>query len=61
MNIPTSLLLKVVVQIVKSISPEIKNLLNDFILSLHEKAKETDNPWDDIIVQLLADIFLNRN
>lgn len=61
MNIASPLVLKIVALIIKSISPEIKEFLDDFILKLHEKAKQTDNPWDDLAVQLLADLLQNRN
>ncbi len=35
------------------ISPVLKELLHELIQGLYEKAKGTDNVWDDIFVELL--------
>ncbi len=39
------------------ISPELRKLIVDFILSLADAAAKTDNPLDDIIVGILISIF----
>ncbi|GAI83398.1 unnamed protein product, partial [marine sediment metagenome] len=36
--------------LLNAISPELRKLVVQFILSLKDKAAETDNPLDDIIV-----------
>lgn len=38
-------------------SPEIKNLLNNFVIDLYNKAKATPNPFDDFAVKTLATIL----
>ncbi|MGE4413658.1 MAG: hypothetical protein AB7E45_08250 [Candidatus Caldatribacteriota bacterium] len=34
-------------------SPEIRNMIKNFLIDLEEKAKKTENPIDDILVMLL--------
>jgi len=43
--------------IIKMITPDLKNLLNDAIASLEEKARETDNKFDDVLVAALKSLF----
>lgn len=54
-------LLQVVVQVLPlvwaAISPLLKEAIKDGLVSLEAKAKETDNPLDDIAVQILKDIL----
>ena len=42
---------------VKVISPEIRKILCDFIVALYQKALATLNPWDDMLVEILAEAF----
>ncbi|MQY77992.1 MAG: hypothetical protein GH151_02175 [Bacteroidetes bacterium] len=44
-------------QILNAISPQLRKLVVEFILSLKEKAAATDNPLDDIVVALLISLF----
>jgi len=44
-------------QIVKVVSPELRKMLVEMIINLYEKAKQTENPWDDFLVELLAQIL----
>jgi len=39
--------------ILELVSPEIRKLIVDFVLTLEEKAKLTPNLWDDVIVFVL--------
>lgn len=40
-----------------AVSPELRKLIVEFILSLKDKAAATDNPLDDIIVDILIKIL----
>lgn len=44
-------------QVLKHISPEIKQVVHGLIAELRTKAKATENPWDDILVEILIGIF----
>ena len=39
------------------ISPAIKKLVHEMVLSLWSRALETENGWDDFFVEMLADIL----
>ncbi|MQY79609.1 MAG: hypothetical protein GH151_10530 [Bacteroidetes bacterium] len=43
--------------ILNAISPSLRKLIVEFILSLRAAAKKTDNPLDDIIVEVLIKVF----
>ncbi|GAI69349.1 unnamed protein product [marine sediment metagenome] len=43
--------------ILNAISPELRKLIVQFILSLRAAAKKTSNPLDDIFVEILIKIF----
>ncbi len=43
--------------ILSVISPEIKQLVADFVIQLEANAKKTPNPWDDMLVELLKVII----
>ncbi|MBA7656577.1 hypothetical protein ES703_64503 [subsurface metagenome] len=43
--------------ILSAISPTLRKLIVQFILSLRAHAKGTDNPLDDIIVEVLIKLF----
>ncbi|MBA7607722.1 hypothetical protein ES703_14888 [subsurface metagenome] len=43
--------------ILSAISPELRKLFVEFILSLKDKAAATTNPLDDIIVEVLIQIL----
>ena len=44
-------------QIVKVISPELRKMLVEMVINLYQKAKATPNPWDDFLVELLAQVL----
>ncbi|MBA7522550.1 hypothetical protein ES705_14669 [subsurface metagenome] len=43
--------------ILNAISPELRKLVVQFVLSLRPIVKKTSNPLDDIVVELLIKIF----
>ena len=49
--------LKILSMILPLITPEIKNALCGLIKDLKERAAKTSNPWDDIVAELLEDLF----
>jgi hypothetical protein len=44
---------KILDEVFKRISPEIKGSIKAFIIDLEVKAKATSNPWDDLAVVVL--------
>jgi len=44
---------KMVVKVLSGASPEIRNQIKAFLAELEEKAKQTSNPVDDILVLCL--------
>jgi len=51
------LLIKLLLQTITLMTPEIRNILCDMLKSFREKAKKSKNPWDDIIADVLIYIF----
>lgn len=51
------ILTTILYQVLKQISPEIKKVVQGLIAELRTKAKATENPWDDILVEILIGIF----
>jgi len=48
---------KLLSPIIGLITPEIKTELENFVLSLFQKAKATPNQWDDFLINILASIL----
>ena len=48
---------KILQPIVALVTPIIKEELDKFLVKLHEKAKATDNPYDDMFTGFLLDMF----
>ena len=44
--------------VLERISPEIKNFITTWLQQADEKAKATDNPFDDLIVDILKFLFM---
>jgi len=44
---------KILDEVFKRISPELKKSIHDFVLDLEVKAKATPNPWDDLAVVII--------
>jgi len=55
------ILTTILFQILRQISPEIRTVLQGLLAELRTKAKATSNPWDDILVEVLAGIFMIEN
>ena len=51
------LLVMVLMGVIGVATPEIKKLLEEFILRLWEKAKATPNPFDNMLVKIIAGIL----
>jgi len=49
--------LKVLGTIVKLVSPEIRDLVAQLIQEGYNKAKATENPWDDFLFKVLATLL----
>jgi len=52
-----SLCLTVLRVIMPVLTPEIKELLVDFLVVFYHKAMATDNPWDDFLARFLLRIL----
>ncbi len=39
------------------VTPELRKMLEEFIIKFHEKSLETDNPWDDMLSGFLMKLF----
>lgn len=52
-----SLLAIVLQPVFKILSKEIRDLISDNIGKWYAKARATDNPWDDFVVEFLAAIL----
>jgi len=52
-NIMQKILARIVEELLKRMSPEIREELEQAVLKLEIKAKATVNPWDDLLVFLL--------
>jgi len=48
-----NIIYKMVVKVLGGASPEIRNQIKAFLAELEEKARETSNPVDDILVLCL--------
>lgn len=57
----TKIILSIVMQIlptlISQISPVLREMIKTFILELEKKAKESQNPFDDMFVALLKAVF----
>lgn len=57
MNKLKSLLITVLMGVVRVISPELRELIEKVIKTLYDRALATDNPIDDILVKLIAELL----
>lgn len=51
-------LLKILGMLISVASPELRKMLEEWILEFEAKAKETDNPWDDMLAAVLKAIIV---
>ena len=49
---------KLIEQVLKSVSPQFRQAAVEFVNKLDEAAKKTDNPWDDIFVGILKFVLV---
>ena len=54
-------ILKLIGLIFSVASPELRKLLEQWIVTLEQQAKATKNPWDDVLVALLKQLLLGNN
>jgi len=52
-----NILIQVFSTILPVITPTLKKELEDFLLSLYGKAKESPNPWDDFLMKFLLRVL----
>lgn len=53
-------ILRLITLIVGAASPELRQLVKEWVIELDKRAKETPNPFDDVLVGLIK-IVLNVN
>jgi hypothetical protein len=51
------LLAKIIEEMFKRLSPEMRKLLTDKLTELEKMAHTTVNPWDDILVMILKTVL----
>lgn len=44
-------------KILEAITPALREAIENFLKELYAKAKQTSNPWDDFLVELLAAVL----
>ena len=49
----TEILVKILVGALQNATPEIRQVLVEYLDAMDRKAKSTDNPYDDILVLIL--------
>ena len=52
-----SLLLNMIPLMISQVTPEIKSTMKDFIIQLKSKTRQTPNPYDDMLVDLLEELI----
>ena len=57
MSMILKVLLPIIPSLLKLVTPAIKDSMEQGIKDLAAKAKATPNPWDDLLVVLLAGLF----
>ena len=51
------MLLKLLEKIISTISPQLREFIKETLTKMEAKAKETDNPLDDVLVLVLRVLF----
>jgi len=47
--------------VIPHITPEIRNFIREVLNSLEDRVKKTNNPWDDLFVEIVKMVlFLNE-
>ncbi len=52
-----NVIIRIITVAVKAISPELRNLLSGTLSQLKKQAEATDNPWDDLFVDILITLL----
>jgi len=50
-------LIRLIKLIIPHVTPEIRDYIRGLLDSLRERAKKTDNPWDDLFVMVIRTIL----
>jgi len=53
----TAVLLKLIRLVITNLSPQLLAFIREQIPTWEAKAKETPNPWDDLVVDLVKALF----
>ncbi len=53
-------ILRLIGLIVSVASPELRKVLESWLVQLEAQAKKTANPWDDVLVGLLKTLLLGK-
>lgn len=51
------MLYKLLEKVIATISPQLRDFIKEMLTKMEAKAKETDNPLDDILVLVLRILF----
>lgn len=51
------LIVRIVEEMIKRISPEMRSYLEEYVKKLEKLSLETKNPWDDILVMVLKAVL----
>lgn len=53
-------ILRLIGLVVSVASPELRKMLEEWIKGLEAQAKQTANPWDDVLVAMLKTVLLGN-
>ena len=53
-------ILRLIGLVVSVASPELRQMLTEWIETLEVNAKKTANPWDDVLVSMLKTLLLGK-
>jgi len=54
-------ILRLITLVVNSASPELRKIIKEWVLELEKRAKETPNPFDDVLVGLIKIVLNIKN
>ncbi len=54
-------ILRLITLVVGSASPELRKIIKEWVLELEKRAKETPNPFDDVLVGLIKIVLNVKN
>ena len=55
-----ALLLRILLVVITMMSPTLLTVVTEFLHRLEAEAKKTGNPWDDILVDILKSLIINK-